>query len=106
MTFDENTATSLKIWSLLFLKPQSRELNLSNKMLKVKIGGFYGAVRWLKVRPNWRIWADIGNTKDIDEESQKPHPRPKKYKIRKLRPRMGTMVRASAKVCYIPKLNR
>ena len=55
MTFDENTATSLNIWPLLFLKPQSRKLNHSNKMLKVKIGGFYEAVRWPKVWSNRRI---------------------------------------------------
>ena len=69
------------------------ELNLSNKIKKNKIGGLYEAVCWLKVWPNWRVWADIGNAKDIAEESQKTHPRPKKYKIRKLRRRMGTMVR-------------
>ena len=84
MTFDENTATSLQIWSLLFLKPQSRELNLSNKMLKVKIGCFYEAVRWLKVWSNMRIWADMGNTKDIAGESQKIHHHRKKSKISKL----------------------
>ena len=60
VTFDKNTATPAKKWSLLFLKPQRGELNLSNKMLKVKIGGLYVAVRWLKVGPNWRIWANPG----------------------------------------------
>ena len=74
------------------------ELNLSNKIKKNKIGGFYEAVCWLKVWPNWRVWADTGNTKDIAEESQKTHPRPKKCKIRKLRCRMGTMVRGSAEL--------
>ena len=74
------------------------ELNLSNKIKKNKIGGFYEAVCWLKVWPNWRIWADIGNTKDIAEESQKTHPRPKKCKIRKLRRRMGTMVRRTTEL--------
>ena len=33
------------------------------------------------------------NSKDIAEESQKTHPRPKKCKIRKLRRRTGTMAR-------------
>ena len=84
MTFDENTATRVKKWPLLFLKPQSMELNLSIKIKKNKIGGFYEAVCWPKVWPNMRIWADMGNVKDIAEESQKTHHHRKKSKISKL----------------------
>ena len=58
MTSDENTAPSLKKWHLPFLKAESMELNLSNKMLKFGIEGFYEAVCWRKVGPNLRFWAD------------------------------------------------
>ena len=55
MTFDENTATSVKKWHLLFLKLESMELNLSNKVLKVGIEGFYEAVCSRKVGSNLRF---------------------------------------------------
>ena len=58
MTFDENTATSLKKRHLSFLKAESMELNLSNKMLKFGIEGFYEAVCWRKVGSNLRFSAD------------------------------------------------
>ena len=97
MTFDKNTATPAKKWPLLFLKPPSRELNISNKV-KVKIGRVFEAVCWFKVWSNWRIWADIGNTKDVAVESQKTRPRPKKGKIRKLGLRMGNLVSTNSQI--------
>ena len=55
MTFDENTAFPVKNHPVSFLKLGSMELNLSNKVLKVRIEGFYEAVRWRKVGPNLRF---------------------------------------------------
>ena len=55
MTFDENTAFPVKNHLFSFLKLGSMELDLSNKVLKVRIEGFYGAVRWRKVGPNLRF---------------------------------------------------
>ena len=55
MTFDENIAFSVKHDPISFLKLESMELNLSTKILKVRIEGFYAAVRWRKVGPNWRF---------------------------------------------------
>ena len=103
MTFDENIVFPVKNHPVSFLELGSMELNLSNKVLKVKIGCVYEAVCWLKVWPNWRIWADIGNTKDIAEESQKTHPRPKKGKIRKLGRRMGNLVSTSSQIGKKPE---
>ena len=55
MTFDENTAFPVTNHPVSFLKLGSMELNLSNKVLNVRIEGFYGAVRWRKVGPNLRF---------------------------------------------------
>ena len=44
MTFDENTALPVQTDPISFLKLGSMELNLSNKVLKVRIVGFYEAV--------------------------------------------------------------
>ena len=55
MTFDENTAFPVNNHPVPFLKLGSMELNLSNKVLKVRIECFYEAVRWRKVGPNLRF---------------------------------------------------
>ena len=60
MTFDENTAFPVQNHPISFLKLGSMELNISNKVLKVRIEGFYEAVRWRKVVPNLRFWANPG----------------------------------------------
>ena len=55
MTFDENTAFPVQNHPVSFLKLGSMQLNLSNKVLKVRIEGFYEAVCWRKVGPNLRF---------------------------------------------------
>ena len=60
MTFDENTAFPVKNHPVSFLKLGNMELNLSNKVLKVRIECFYEAVCWRKVGPNFRFWANPG----------------------------------------------
>ena len=60
MTFDENTAFPVKNHPVSFLKLGSMELNLSNKVLKVRIEGFYDAVCWRKVGLNLRFSAIPG----------------------------------------------
>ena len=60
MTFDENIAFPVINHPISFLKLGSMELNLSNKVLNVRIEGFYGAVRWRKVGPNLRFSAHPG----------------------------------------------
>ena len=55
MTFDENTAFPVQNHPISFLKLGSMELNISNKVLKVRIEGFYEAVLRRKVGPNLRF---------------------------------------------------
>ena len=55
MTFDENTASRVKNHPVSFLKLGSMEFNISNKVIKVRIEGFYEAVRWRKGGPNFRF---------------------------------------------------
>ena len=60
MTFDENIAFPVKHHPVSFLKLGSMELNLSNKVLTLRIACFYEAVRWRKVGPNLRFSANPG----------------------------------------------
>ena len=59
MTFDENTALPVKNHPVSFLEVGSMELNLSNKVLKVRIEVFYDGVCWRKVVPKPGFWRNL-----------------------------------------------
>ena len=62
----------------LFLQLESTDKNLSGALLKVKIGHSYEDVVIRQVGPNWYSG---GSITDLEKESQKTNPRPKKSKI-------------------------